>query len=86
MHDEEVLNDILPPGGKLPKQYPWSSIEEDARLDLTELINNFEKSILDHAMGQCKSTRQAATYLNTSQSRIARLLKKHRMSSSYRRL
>ncbi len=86
MHDEEVLNDILPPGGKLPKQYPWSSIEEDARLDLTELINNFEKSILDHAMGQCKSTRQAAAYLNTSQSRIARLLKKHRMSSSYRRL
>jgi len=86
MHDEEVLDEILPPGRQSQKEYRWPSIEDDAKLDLTELINNFEKSILDHAMGQCHTTRQAAAYLNTSQSKIARLLKKHRMSSSYRRL
>jgi PAS domain S-box-containing protein len=85
IHDEVVLDDILPPGGQTQKGYRWPSIEEDARLDLNELINSFEKSILDHAMGQCKSTRKAAAYLNTSQSRIARLQKKHHMSSSYRR-
>jgi len=86
MHDEEVLDDILPPGRQSQKEYRWPSIEDDTKLDLAELINNFEKSILDHAMGQCHTTRQAAAYLNTSQSKIARLLKKHRMSSSYRRL
>lgn len=86
MHDEDVLDEILPPGRLSQKEYRWPSIEDDARLDLTELINNFEKSILDHAMGQCHSTRQAAVYLNTSQSKIVRLLKKHRMSTLYHRL
>ena len=84
MHDEEVLDEILPPDHRPQKEYRWPSIEYDASLDLTELINNFEKGILDHAMGKCKSTRRAAAYLNTSQSRIASLLKKHRMSSRYR--
>jgi PAS domain S-box-containing protein len=82
MHDEEVLDEILPPGRVSPKEYRWPSIEDDAGLDLTELINNFEKSILDYAMGQCKSTREAAAYLSTSQSKISRLLKKHRMSTN----
>lgn len=87
MHDEEVLDEILTPPPDRPPQkgYRWPSIEEDTRLNLNELINSFEKSILDHAMVRCKSTRKAAAYLNTSQSRIARLQKKHRMSSSGRR-
>lgn len=85
MHDEEVLDDILPTDRMSRKAYRWPSMEDDAGLDLNELMNNFEKSILGHAMGQCKSTRQAAAYLNTSQSRIARLLKKHGMTSGKRR-
>ena len=85
MHDEKVLDEILPSGRLSQKDYRWPTIEDDARLDLVELINNFEKSILNHAIGQCHTTRQAAAYLNTSQSKIARLLKKHRMSSGYRR-
>ena len=85
MHDEDVLDKILPTGRLSKKVYQWPPIEDDAGLDMEELINNFEKSILDHAMGQCKSTRQAALYLNTSQSKIARLLKKHRLSTGYRR-
>jgi len=85
MHDEEVLDEILSPSRLSQIEYPWPSIKDDARLDLTELTNNFEKSILDHALAQCKSTRKAAAYLNTSQSKIVRLLKKHRISSGYRR-
>jgi transcriptional regulator with PAS, ATPase and Fis domain len=84
MQDEKVLDDILPPNLLSQKEHRWPAMEYDAELDLAELINNFEKSILEHAMGQCKSTRKAAAYLNTSQSKIARLLKKHRMSAHHR--
>ena len=84
MQDEKVLDEILPPNLLSQKEHRWPAMEYDAELDLAELINNFEKSILDHAMGQCKSTRKAAAYLNTSQSKIARLLKKHRMSANHR--
>ena len=85
MHDEEVLDEILPPGRLSQKEYRWPAIDGDAGLDLVELIDNFEKSILSHAIGQCHTTRRAAAYLNTSQSKIARLLKKHRMSTGCRR-
>jgi PAS domain S-box-containing protein len=82
--DEKVLDDILPPNLLSQKEHRWPAMEYDAELDMAELINNFEKSILEHAMGQCKSTRKAAAYLNTSQSKIVRLLKKHRMSAHHR--
>jgi len=40
-----------------------------------------ERSILEHAMRRCKTTRKMAEYLKTSQSRIARMLKKHQLST-----
>ncbi|MCG6909988.1 MAG: sigma 54-interacting transcriptional regulator [Deltaproteobacteria bacterium] len=84
MHDEAVLDDILPDGGGSQGEFPWPSIEDDAGLDLAELLDNFEKSILNHTMAHCASTRQAAAYLNTSQSKIARLMKKHGISTGRR--
>jgi TyrR family helix-turn-helix protein len=48
---------------------------------LAEQLNTFEKSILEHAIRQYKTTRKMAEFLKTSQSRIARMLKKHQLST-----
>ena len=60
-------------------------LEGSDMLNLTELINSFEKEILRHAIRTRKTTRNMAAYLNTSQSRIARLLKKHKLFTNVHR-
>jgi transcriptional regulator with PAS, ATPase and Fis domain len=54
-----------------------SRLSKGSSLNLTEQLNIFEKSVLELAMRRHKTTRKAAAYLETSQSRIVRMLKKH---------
>jgi transcriptional regulator with PAS, ATPase and Fis domain len=53
---------------------------QTGELGLQELLDNYEKAILTHARERCQTTRKMAAYLKTSQSRIARMLKKHEPS------
>jgi DNA-binding NtrC family response regulator len=46
---------------------------------LTDQILDVEKEILKNAMTCCKSTREMARYLKTSQPTVVRKLKKHRL-------
>jgi PAS domain S-box-containing protein len=83
MSENNILDEIIPEmvnneGGQKPELSPLSEGEVPS---LAEQLNIFEKSILEHAIGQYKTTRKIAEFLKTSQSRIARMLKKHRLST-----
>jgi len=83
IHEGQILDEILPQSmQRMREKDTWSpSMEVGDTLNLTELVNRFEKNLLNHAIRQYKTTRKMAAYLSTSQSRIARLLKKHQMST-----
>ncbi len=48
---------------------------------LKEQVEKFEKSVLTHALKQYRNTRMIAYHLKTSQSMLARKLKKYRLSN-----
>jgi PAS domain S-box-containing protein len=83
IHDDQILDEIVPRRMEpLAPTFDSGSLHTDTHgLDLSDLIKGFEKDIVCHAIRECKTTRNMATYLNTSQSRIARLLKKHQLST-----
>jgi TyrR family helix-turn-helix protein len=85
IHEGQILDEVIPHRlGPVSEKNRWlPSVEEGDTIDLTELLDRFEKSILHHAVQQHRSTRKIAQYLNTSQSRVARMLKKHRLSTEY---
>ena len=83
MSENKVLDDIIPESvdteeGQGKEVSPLTGRQPP---DLSEQLNSFEKSILEHAIRKYKTTRQMAKGLNTSQSRIARMLKKHQLST-----
>jgi len=82
IHDGEMLDEILPrkTDGAIGMTTQLNTAQEGEKIDLKELIERFEKNILRHAMEQYKTTRKMAEFLNTSQSRVARLMKKHRLN------
>ncbi len=71
--DENVLN--------LPKHQrsgrPAASGKMELSMGLTESVDQLEKSILQKAMQNCRTTRQLASVLGTSQPTVVRKLKKH---------
>ena len=83
MSENNLLDELIPEmvnadEGQTPDVSPLS---EDKVPSLSEQLNTFEKSILEHALRQYKTTRKMAEFLKTSQSRIARMLKKHQLST-----
>jgi len=83
MSENNILDEIIPEmanneEGHTPE---WSPLSEGEVPSLAEQLNIFEKSILEHAIKQYKTTRKMAEFLKTSQSRIARMLKKHQLST-----
>lgn len=83
MSENNILDEIIPEmvnneEGQKPELSPLSEGEVPS---LAEQLNIFEKSILEHAIRQYKTTRKMAEFLKTSQSRIARMLKKHQLST-----
>lgn len=83
MNESDILQEIIPGTLHNGEQHATnvSSFSKDTSLSLTEQLTIFEKSILEHALRQHKTTRKMADNLKTSQSRIVRMLKKHRLSS-----
>ena len=83
IHDGQMLDEILPGdlNGDAEKETWRPSLEAGDQVDLKELVNGFEKNILNHAIRQYKTTRKIAAYLGTSQSKVARMLKKYGMST-----
>jgi len=83
IHEGQMLDEILP--GDLdanPKEDSWRpSLQTGHKVNLKKLVNEFEKNILQHAIRQYKTTRKIAIHLGTSQSKVARMLKKHQMST-----
>lgn len=77
---DDILLDVMESGENRNSQF--SSLNEGHTLSLEEQLRFFERSILEHAMRRCKTTRKMAEYLKTSQSRIARMLKKHQLSTA----
>jgi TyrR family helix-turn-helix protein len=83
MSGNTVLDDIIPESvnteqGHGKEMSPLTGMQPPG---LSEQLNSFEKSILEHAIRKYKTTRQMAKVLKTSQSRIARMLKKHQLST-----
>jgi transcriptional regulator with PAS, ATPase and Fis domain len=83
MSENNLLDELIPEmvnadEGQTPEVSPLS---EHKVPSLTEQLNTVEKSILEHALSQYKTTRKMAEFLKTSQSRIARMLKKHQLST-----
>jgi PAS domain S-box-containing protein len=83
MSENNLLDELIPEmvnadEGQTPEVSPLS---EHKVPRLTEQLNTVEKSILEHALSQYKTTRKMAEFLKTSQSRIARMLKKHQLST-----
>lgn len=87
IHEGQMLDEIVPHRMEniLGKTRWWPSIADSDTIHLTDLLDGFEKNILNHALGQYQSTRKLAVYLNTSQSRIVRMLKKHGLTLKYRK-
>ena len=83
MSDNTVLDDIIPEMVNAEEVQPievFPSIGGQPP-GLSEQLDSFEKSILEHAIRKYKTTRQIAKGLKTSQSKIARMLKKHHLST-----
>ena len=49
-------------------------------LDYVDTLNRLEKEVLARALSQCRSTRELAARLKTSQPTVVRKLKKHGLS------
>jgi TyrR family helix-turn-helix protein len=83
IHEGRMLDEILPgePDGNTEKASWYPSLEAGEKINLSEMVGSFEKNILFHAIRQYKTTRKMAAYLGTSQSKIARMLKKYHMST-----
>jgi PAS domain S-box-containing protein len=77
---DDILTDVLESGENRDSHF--SALNENRALTLEEQLRLFERSILEHALRRCKTTRKMAEYLKTSQSRIARMLKKHQLSTA----
>ncbi len=83
MSENNLLDELIPEmvsieEGQRPEVSPLGAGQVPG---LTEQLNSYEKSILEHAISQYKTTRKMAEFLKTSQSRIARMLKKHQLST-----
>ena len=83
MSENNLLDELIPEmvsieEGQRPEASPLGAGQVPG---LTEQLNSYEKSILEHAISQYKTTRKIAEFLKTSQSRIARMLKKHQLST-----
>ncbi len=84
IHEGRMLDEILPGDtGDLPEKAVWHPpLETGEKVNLSEMVGSFEKNILFHAIRQHKTTRKIAAYLGTSQSKVARMLKKYHMSTN----
>ncbi len=85
MSENNLLDELIPEmvsneEGQTAEVSPLSGNQVPG---LTEQLNSYEKSILEHAISQYKTTRKMAEFLKTSQSRIARMLKKHQLSTQF---
>jgi transcriptional regulator of aromatic amino acid metabolism len=76
---DELIPEMVSNGERQPPEV--SPLSGGQVTGLTEQLNSFEKSILEHALSQHKTTRKMAVFLKTSQSRITRMLKKHQLST-----
>ena len=73
MMDENVLN--LPASRQLRRLYEPGRIELSS--GLSQCVDRLEKRILQKAIQTCRTTRQLASVLRTSQPTVVRKLKKH---------
>jgi len=83
MSENAVLDDIIPEmvhaeEGQPQEVFPSIGGQPPG---LSEQLNSSEKSILEHAIRRYKTTRHMAKALKTSQSKIARMLKKHQLTT-----
>lgn len=83
MSEKNILDAIIPEMVNSEEGQPpgWPPLNEGETPGLAEQMCVFEKSILEHAIRQYKTTRKMAEHLKTSQSRVARMLKKHQLST-----
>jgi PAS domain S-box-containing protein len=78
--ENPVLEDIVPAADGAGGERDGAVFPGAGEPDLQRWLDDFEKSLLVYAQRRCRTTRNMAAYLKTSQSRIARMLKKHRLS------
>lgn len=76
--DRVVIESI---GREVIEEVSKASESDGSISRLDDLTNAFEREIIKNAMGQCRSTRDLARYLNISQPTIVRKLKKHGLST-----
>jgi len=82
LSDQEVLDDfIIGSLGGVDRRVGWSP-EGRVTQNLTEVIGQTERGILEKAMTERKSTRELARYLGISQPTVVRKLKKYGLSCS----
>jgi len=81
MSEKDVLDDFIVRSleGEVEKQKNSGS-EKQHKLSLTDQVLATERKILKDAMLRCKSTREMANYLETSQPTVVRKMKKHGLS------
>jgi len=81
MSEKDVLDDFIVRilEGEVEKQKNSGS-EKQHKLSLTDKVLATERKILKGAMLRCKSTREMANYLETSQPTVVRKMKKHGLS------
>jgi len=83
LSEADLLDDVVSPGAEadpIPDNVP-AVLNRSGPHNLSALLDGFERSLLEKALQRCQTTRKMAAYLGTSQSRIARLMKKHRLTT-----
>jgi len=83
MSEEEVLDDLIVRSleGRVEEQGISDNKRKD-KVSLDHQLLDVERKILKSAMARCKSTREIANYLGTSQPTVVRKMKKHGLSRS----
>lgn len=81
MSEEEVLDDLIVKSleGRVEEQGISDNKRKD-KVSLDHQLLDVERNILKSAMARCKSTREIANYLGTSQPTVVRKMKKHGLS------
>jgi len=81
MSEKEIMDDFIIKSLQVGiEKRTGSNRKRKQTISLTKEVLDLEKKILKQAMIQCKSTREIARYLGTSQPTIVRKMKKHGLS------
>ena len=78
LNEDKIIDNLLPNTFKRDEMADFCSQAKDERIfDLKKAILATEKKAFVHALKYCRSTREIADYLNISQTKVVRSLRKH---------